>query len=97
MEAFKFQFLIIDTDHTFTDQNVYAWKFVNIGETNAILNNNFLLQAQQVVNSQNVWDEQLASGQKTSQGYKIKFQNKAGFKNSVQVIQKILVTNKNIG
>lgn len=97
MESFKFQFLIIDTDQTLTDQNVYAWKFVNIGETNAILNNNFLLQAQQVVNSQNVWDEQLASGQKTSQGYKIKFQNKAGFKNSVQVIQKILVTNKNIG
>ena len=89
---FKFQFRIVDRDTIFTDQNVYSWRFVNIGETNAVINNNFLLQAQQIVNSQNVFDENLPAGQQTAQGYKIKFQDKAGFKNAVQVIQKILVT-----
>lgn len=90
--SFKYQFLIIDTDTNFTDQNIYSWRFVNIGSSSAVINNNYLLQAQQVVNTNNVFDENLPAGQKTAQGYKIKFNTKVGEVNRVQVIMKILVT-----
>ena len=90
-KKFKFLFLIVDKDTTFTDQNVTAWKFVNIGETDCLINNQFLLQSPQSANPQCVFEESLFMNEKTANGYKLVFKNRASFIQRVQVIQKIEV------
>lgn len=91
-KKFKYEFLVIDRDKKFNDQNVHSWRFVNIGETNAIINNSFQLQAPQTVNANYIFDEGIVAGEKTAQGYSIVFKNVATKKNAVQVIMKVEVT-----
>ena len=92
VKKFKYEFLVIDRDKKFNDQNVHSFRFVNIGETNAIINNGFQLQAPQTSNANYIFDEGIVAGEKTAQGYSVVFKSKAGFKNAVQVIMKVEVT-----
>ena len=89
MTKFIFEFKIIDKDITINDQNVHSFRFVNIGETNAVINGQFILQAPQSANPNFIFDEDLKSGEKTGQGYKIKFANVSGKQNRIQIVMKI--------
>lgn len=89
MQKFIFEFKIIDKDTTINDQNVHSFRFVNIGETNALINGQFVLQAPQSANPNYIFDEDLKSGEKTGQGYKIKFQKVSGKADRIQVVMKI--------
>ena len=94
---FKFNFLLIDNDVRLVDQNVIEYRFVNIGEVDAVLNNNFLLQANNpATNLQKTFDENMKTDQKTAQSYSIVFDKNAAqtAKKKIQVIQKIEVFDK---
>lgn len=89
---YKFNFLLIDQDVRLVDQNVIEWRFINIGEQDAVLNNNFLLEAPKVNQFVNcVYDENMKTNQKTAQSYNVVFKKLADKINKIQVIQKIEV------
>lgn len=91
---YKFNFLLIDQDIRIVDQNVIEYRFVNIGEVDATINNNFLLQGSNPnTNIQRVFDEAMKTDQKTAQSYSIVFDQNAQENaiKKIQVIQKIEV------
>lgn len=94
---YKFNFLLIDQDVRLVDQNVIEWRFINIGEVDAMINNNFLLQGSNPIsNIQRVFDENMKTDQKTAQSYNIVFDQNAieNAKRKIQVVQKIEVFDK---
>jgi len=89
---YKFNFLLIDQDVRLVDQNVIEWRFINIGAVDAVINNNFLLEAPKLsLFAQTIYDENLKTNQKTAQSYSIVFQKNTGRLPKIQVIQKIEV------
>ena len=94
---YKFNFLLIDQDVRLVDQNVIEWRFINIGEVDAMINNNFLLQGSNPIsNIQRVFDENMKTDQKTAQSYNIVFDQNAieNAKRKIQIVQKIEVFDK---
>lgn len=88
---FKFVFRIITTDEVIIDQNVFAFTFINYGQTDVYLNNQLLIPPAQPGQNPNSYTENLGSGEKTATGYKIKFISAIGKKQILQMIQKVLV------
>lgn len=91
---YKFNFLLIDQDIRLVDQNVIEWRFINIGEVDAMLNNNLLLQGSNPnTNLFRVFDENMKTDQKTAQSYLVVFDKTANptAVKKIQVIQKIEV------
>ena len=89
---YKFNFLLIDQDVRLVDQNVIEWRFINIGEVDAVINNNFLLEAPKLsLFANTIYDENLKTNQKTAQSYSIVFKKNTQRIPKIQVIQKIEV------
>jgi hypothetical protein len=89
---YKFNFLLIDQDIRLVDQNVIEWRFINIGGVDALINNNFLLEAPKLNTFANcIFDENLKTNQKTAQSYSIVFVKNQQLRPKIQVIQKIEV------
>ena len=97
-KKYKFIFQIITDDITITDQNVTKYEFRNIGTNDCTINNQFLLQKPNAVagaNPQFRYEEDIRTGEKTAQGYKLVFKTNVGVViNAVQMIQKVEVPNK---
>jgi hypothetical protein len=92
IQKFKFNFLLIDQDVRLVDQNVTEWRFINIGEQDAVINNNFLLEAPKLNQFANcVYDENMKTNQKTAQSYSVVFKKDPQTLAKIQVIQKIEV------
>ena len=72
-QKFKFNFLIVDRDITLTDQNVHSYRFVNIGGWPVLINNQLYLGESQGTALHNFFDENMQAGEKTAQGYQIRF------------------------
>jgi hypothetical protein len=90
-KKFKFNFRLITSDTTISDQNVTSFKFINLGEQNVLINNQLLLQGIQVGVSPQFFDEGLSFGEKTAQQYKVVFAKTINKTNLLQLIEKIEV------
>lgn len=95
VQKFKFNFLLIDKDTTLVDQNVHSYRFVNIGGWPVMINNQLYLGESQGTALHNFFDENMQSGEKTAQGYTIRFIKPANPTGDpqLQVIMKMPVNN----
>jgi hypothetical protein len=93
VKKFTFRFITITEDTIFTDQNVWAWKFLNIGKADAKINNGYPLNKAGEISA--IFEEPLNTNEKTAQGYKIIFDpTSVPEDRSVLVQQKFLVEHK---
>jgi len=90
-KKFKFNFRLITSDTTISDQNVTSFRFINLGEQNVLINNQLLLQGIQTGVSPQFFDEGFNTGEKTAQQYKIVFAKALNKTNLIQLIEKIEV------